>query len=320
MVFSVVVPVYNRPKEIGELLESLIHQDYDSLEIIIVEDGSVTRCKELVRSYQDRLNIHYYYQDNQGQGFARNFGMERATGDYFVLFDSDCIIPPHYFSVLRSALSRTGIDAHGGPDAAAGDFSLFQKAINFSMTSLWTTGGIRGKLKDASRYQARGYNMGMYRAVFKATGGFVDPNRGEDIELSIRIKIMGFRLELVEEAFVYHKRRNSYPSFLAQSFSFGRNRINVSRYHPNSVQLVHFMPLLFLVAFFGWLISLPFLPLLRAPGFAVFGAWTVAVFFSAVVQNKSLWVGLMAILTSYGQLFSYGAGLAWEWVNKMIKN
>lgn len=316
MRFSVVVPVYNRPKEIGELLESLLHQDYSDIEIIIVEDGSSLTAEALAKQYQDRLNIRYYYQDNKGQGFARNFGMEQAKGDYFVLFDSDCIIPPHYFSTLKKAVLERALDAHGGPDAAAQDFSIFQKAINFSMTSLWTTGGIRGKLKDPAKYQARGYNMGMSRAVFQATGGFVDPNRGEDIELSIRIKQMGYRLELIEEAYVYHKRRNTLRSFFAQSFSFGRNRINVSRYHPGSVKPVHLLPLIFLLGWIGWWFFIPFVPLIKALGACFFGLWTLCVLLSAIYQNKSLQVGLLAVITSYGQLFSYGAGILWESILK----
>ncbi len=319
MIFSVVVPVYNRPKELSELLESLLHQDYPGLEVIIVEDGSSQTAEAVAIHYQDRLSLRYYFQDNQGQGFARNFGMEQARGDYFVLFDSDCIIPPHYFSVLQQVILDKGLDAHGGPDAAAQDFSVFQKAINFSMTSLWTTGGIRGKLKDPAKYQARGYNMGMSRDVFQATGGFVDPNRGEDIELSIRIKQTGYRLELVEEAYVYHKRKNTLSSFFAQSFSFGRNRINVSRYHPGSVQLVHLLPLFFLLSWLGWLLSLAFQPGLMVLGAVVFGFWTLGVLVTAAVQNRSLTVGVLAILTSYGQLFSYGAGIFWESIRKVTR-
>lgn len=316
MMFSVVVPVYNRPREVRELLESLLHQDYPALEVIIVEDGSSDTAEAVAKQYQDRLSLRYYLEDNQGQGFARNFGMEQALGDYFVLFDSDCIIPPRYFSILQRAVLDRSLDAHGGPDAAAQDFSIFQKAVNFSMTSLWTTGGIRGKLKDPAKYQARGYNMGMSRTVFQATGGFVDPNKGEDIELSIRIRQMGFRLELIEEAYVYHKRKNTLLSFFEQSFSFGRNRINVSRYHPSSVKLVHLLPLFFLLGWISWLLIAPFFPVLMVIGACIFGLWTLCVLISATVENKSLWVGLLAVFTSYGQLFSYGAGILWESIKK----
>src|SRR5690606_26255598 len=316
MIFSVVVPVYNRPQELHELLESLVNQDYKAFEVLIVEDGSVYTSEEVVKKYQERLRMRYFFQENSGQGFARNFGMEQADGDYYVLFDSDCIIPPGYLSTLYSAIRERMLDAHGGPDAAAKDFSIFQKAINFSMTSFWTTGGIRGKLKDTTKYQARGFNLEMSKEVFAATGGFVDPYRGEDIELSIRITQMGYRLELVEEAYVFHKRKNTLLSFFAQAFSFGRNRINVSRYHPDAVKLVHLLPLFFLVGFIGWLVGGLFIPYLKLLGAVVFGLWTFGLLVTATWQNKSISVGVLAIITSYGQLLSYGMGILWEALKK----
>lgn len=319
MFFSIVVPVYNRPNEIKELLESLVDQEYRQFEVIVVEDGSSETCREIVVSFGKQLQVKYLYQENQGQGFARNYGMINAMGDYFVLFDSDCIIPPHYLKTLNQEIRNQQLDAHGGADGAAVDFSVFQKAINFSMTSFWTTGGIRGKMKNLEKYQARGYNMGFSREVFMATKGFVDPNRAEDIELSIRIKKLGYRLELVKEAYVYHKRKNTFRSFLAQSFSFGRNRINVSRYHPGAVQLVHLLPFLFLVSFVVWLTASLFCPAISYFGGVVFGLWTGGVLLSAGWSNKSLLVGLVAVVTSYGQLFSYGAGLFTEGVIKTFR-
>ncbi len=319
MFFSIVVPVYNRPKEIGELLESLLHLDYKDFEVLIVEDGSSVSCERIVNHYKNTLDIRYFYQENQGQGFARNLGMNEARGDYFVLFDSDCIVPSHYLSTLKHALVERRLDAHGGPDAAAENFSVFQKALDFSMTSLLTTGGIRGKLKDPAKYQARGYNMGLSKAVFQKTKGFIDPNKAEDIELSIRIKKLGYRLELVEEAFVYHKRRNTFTTFLIQSFSFGRNRVNVSRYHPGAVKAVHFLPLFFLLGILGWLFISPFCATLFYLGAAVFGFWTLAVLVAATLEYQSIAVGLVAVVSSYGQLLSYGMGLLFEGIRKMLK-
>lgn len=319
MFFSVVIPVFNRPREIEELLQSLVHQTYKNFEVIVVEDGSTLTSEEAVRSYQDRLKVRYFFQKNQGQGFARNYGMNKAKGDYFVLFDSDCLIPPLYLEILNHSIQERKLDAHGGPDAASMDFSIFQKAINFSMTSFWTTGGIRGKTKKVSTYQARGYNMGISRIVFLATKGFVDPNRGEDIELSIRIKKMGYNLELVKEAFVFHKRKNTFASFLAQSFSFGRNRVNVSRYQSGAIQPVHFLPLLFLLGWLTWMVLFWCYPLWRILGMLFFGFWTVGVLIDATAQNRSLLTGLLAVCTSYGQLFSYGAGFLFEGCYKTIK-
>jgi glycosyltransferase involved in cell wall biosynthesis len=319
MFFSVVIPVYNRPAEIRELLNSLTDQVFIDFEVIIVEDGSSVPCKSVISTFESLLDIRYYYQPNQGQGFARNFGMNRAKGAYFVLFDSDCIVPPHYLQCLYDAIRIRKLDAHGGPDAAREDFSVLQKAINFSMTSWLTTGGIRGKMNQLNNYQARGYNMGFSREVFTNTQGFVDANKGEDIELSIRIKKLGYKLELVKDAFVYHKRKNSFVSFFEQSFSFGRNRVNVSRYHKGSIKMVHFLPMGFLLAWIAWIACAGIDQRVKYLGSLLFGLWTLMVLISSSYLNRSLLVGLYSVLTSYGQLFSYGFGLLWELVRKSRK-
>ena len=319
MLFSVIIPVYNRPLEIKELLKSLVSQTYKNFEIIIVEDGSLFTCEDILGEFKSVLDLNYYFVENMGQGFARNYGMDLANGDYLVLFDSDCIIPPQYLEVLFSALISNNLDAHGGPDAAGQDFSPFQKAINYSMTSYLTTGGIRGKLKDLSKYQARGYNMGLSKLAFKKSGGFMDRNRAEDIELSIRLKKMGFRLELIEEAFVYHKRKNTWKSFFKQSFSFGENRVNVSRFHPDAVKLIHLMPSVFLGGWFMTLCSFYVMKPLFYLGGVVYAVWLFLVFLDSTMQNKSAWVGILSIFTSFSQLSLYGAGMILEAVRKFLR-
>jgi len=316
MFFSIIIPVYNRPQELSELLGSLEGQTYGDFEVIIIDDGSSKKSEAIANGFENRLTIQYHYQENTGQGFARNYGMKLAKGDYFVFFDSDCIIPEDYLNILKSNIERHSLDAHGGPDAALGDFTDLQKAINFSMTSLWTTGGIRGKVVDPRKYQARGYNMGFSRKVYERVGGFRDPNQGEDIELSIRIKKKGFNLQLVKDAFVYHKRRNDYISFLKQSFSFGGNRVNVNRFHPGSIKLVHLMPLFFSIAFLVIVTAYFYNKPMFIIGSVVFGFWTIAVFISGTVANRSVKVGFMSIFTSYGQLFSYGAGLLFKLIKR----
>jgi GT2 family glycosyltransferase len=245
--------------------------------------------------------------------------MSQAKGDFFVILDSDVILPENYLSILKSVLLSRKLDAFGGPDAAASDFSDLQKAMDFAMTSFWTTGGIRGKLKDPSKYQARGFNMGVSRQVFESIGGFVDPNRGEDIEWSIRIKKAGFTLELVEEAFVYHKRKNTLVSFAKQAFSFGRNRVNVSRFHPEAIKLVHWLPtffLLFLLVIGGNFLFFDFYPFLHL---GILGVWGGLVILSSTLKYKSPWVGVLALLTSLVQLCGYGAGLVFELFKKVVK-
>ena len=319
MFFSIIIPVFNRPLEIRELLESLTLQSYKDFEVIIVEDGSIFTCEEIIPLFSEKLKIGYFFIENTGQGFARNFGMEKAKGEYFVLFDSDCIIPSDYLSVLQSAIKNRKLDAHGGPDDAGLEFSSFQKAINYSMTSLLTTGGIRGKLKDPSKYQARGYNMGLSRKAFEVSKGFVDPNKGEDIELSIRLKKLGFRLELVEEAFVYHKRKNTFSTFLKQSNSFGKNRVNVSRYHPDAIKIVHFLPAFFLL---GWLFGISLFLMVSPISFWIlqlYLIWIILVFLDSAIKTRSLVVGVMAIFTSFGQLSFYGAGLIYGLMEKLAR-
>lgn len=320
MYFSIIIPVFNRPDELLELLESLAEQTLPEFEVIVVEDGSDIKSDEVVDSFRGRMDLQYIFQQNTGQGFARNKGMNQANGDFFVILDSDVILPKRYLEVLKEAIYNRNLDAFGGPDAAADDFSNLQKAMDFAMTSFWTTGGIRGKLKDPSKYQARGFNMGVSRKVFEQVGGFVDPNRGEDIEWSIRIKKAGFKLELVEEAFVYHKRKNTLGSFAKQAFSFGRNRVNVSRFHPEAIKLVHLLPTFFLIFLISIGINAIFLKFLLIPHLLILGAWIALVVFSASWRYQSIRVGSLALLSSLIQLCGYGAGLVVELVRKGFRN
>lgn len=319
MFFSVIIPVFNRPSEIVELLTSLSQQTYLDFEVILVEDGSTVKADQVALQFDSELSLKYFFQENQGQGYARNFGMSKAKGDFFVILDSDVILPADYLRILKSAIQERSLDAFGGPDAAAADFSHLQKAMDFAMTSFWTTGGIRGKLKDPSKYQARGFNMGVSRHVFEALGGFVDPNRGEDIEWSIRIKKAGFKLELVEEAYVYHKRKNTLISFAKQAFSFGRNRVNVSRFHPEAIKLVHWLPTFFLLFLLSIVINAVFFQIFLIPHLLILGAWGVAVIWGASWKYQSILVGNLALMTSIVQLCGYGAGLIVELIRKIFR-
>lgn len=320
MFFSVIIPVFNRPSELFELLQSLTQQTFCGFEVVVIEDGSDIKSDQVVASFRDRLNLQYLVQENTGQGFARNNGMKLAKGHFFIILDSDVILPSCYLEVLQKAIVSRNLDAFGGPDAAASDFSILQKAMDFAMTSFWTTGGIRGKLKDPSKYQARGFNMGVSRRVFEKIGGFVDPNRGEDIEWSIRIKKSGFKLELVEEAFVYHKRKNTLWSFAKQAFSFGRNRVNVSRFHPEAIKLVHLLPTFFLIFLISIVVNAAFFKFLLIPHLLILFVWAALIVVSASLKNQSILVGELALLTSLIQLCGYGAGVVVELVRKGFEN
>ncbi len=319
MFFSVIIPVFNRPVEAKELLKSISCQSEFDFEVILIEDGSEITSEKVAEEYSMKIPVHYLFQENQGQGFARNNGMKIAKGDFFVILDSDVILPKDYLANLKRAILTSKLDAFGGPDAADQSFTPLQKAMDFAMTSFLTTGGIRGKLKDPSKFQARGFNMGVSREVFNQTGGFLDPNRAEDIEWSMRIKKAGFRLELVHEAFVYHKRKNTLKSFARQAFSFGRNRVNVSRFHPEAIQVVHLMPALFLLFCISMGLAIIISKAIFGMQLLILGTWSVLILISASQKFKSFNTGILSLITSFVQLLSYGLGLIWESFIKLAK-
>ena len=312
--FSVIVPVYNRPAEVDDLLRSLVEQTDHDFEVMIVEDGSTVPCKEVVDRYVGQVDVHYYYKDNEGRSVARNYGIERASGDYFVFFDSDCMIPRDYFCKLRNALVRDYVPCFGGPDAAGDDFTDLQKAISFSMTAFLTTGGIRGGKVQLEKFVPRSFNMGYSREVWQQVGGFREMF-SEDIDMSTRIRQAGFAIRLIREAFVYHKRRTSLAKFARQTHVFGMSRITLKLLYPDSLKLVHTLPALFtlgcaalvvLALCWRWWAILP-IPI-----------YAVLLWVSALVATKSLKIASMAVVTSFVQLWSYGAGFIRAWVWKIL--
>lgn len=310
--YSVIVPIYNRPVEMKELLESLCEQTYKKFELLVIEDGSTETCEEYVNQFKDSLDIKYYFKPNSGQGFSRNYGYERANGEYFIVFDSDCLIPSHYFEEVNNSLNDNWLDAFGGPDAAHESFTPIQKAISYSMTSLFTTGGIRGNKKHIGPYHPRSFNMGISRAVWEKTQGYILPKKGEDIEFSIRIIENGFKTGLIENAFVYHKRRTSLGQFYKQLHFFGTARINIYRFFKSELKLVHFFPLAFTLFIF----SLPVLALtsgvLLTLGLVVLELFLILNFADSAIKNRSIKVGFLSVFTSFIQLFAYGMGFMKE--------
>ena len=302
---SLIIPVFNRPREVEELLESLALQSNKDFEVVIVEDGSSEKCEDIVDLYREKLNIQYFFKENSGPGQSRNYGFERAKGNYCVFLDSDCVIPGGYVEIVKNALETDFVDAFGGPDKAHKDFSNLQKAINYSMTSFFTTGGIRGGSEKLDKFYPRSFNMGYSREVFKSTGGFSKMRFGEDIDMSIRILKKGFKTRLIKEAYVYHKRRTSLRQFFKQVTNSGIARISLYKRHPESLKMVHFAPAAFtigtialigLAVFFSALFLLPL-------AFHI-----LLLFIDSSFRNKSLTIGLTSILTSYIQLFGYGTG------------
>lgn len=316
--YSAIIPLYNRPDEIDELLESLTHQTYTHFEVVIIEDGSVHDARAIIEKYRSRLQIQYHFKENGGQGFARNKGFELAKGEYFIIFDSDAIIPAHYFEEVEGFLNTSYVDAFGGPDAAHDSFTPIQKAISYSMTSLFTTGGIRGREKHVGQFHPRSFNMGLSRKVYETVGGFKITRMGEDIEFSIRMIQNGFSTALIPKAFIYHKRRTSVAQFYKQLHFFGRARINISRFYPKELKLVHLFPVFFVIGFWMWIISaFVFSPIFNF-GLWVFSVYYLAIFLESATQNKSLYIGILSVVTSFIQLYAYGIGFLSEWKTKLL--
>jgi len=308
MFFSIIIPLYNRPQEIDELLYTLTQQTYTQFEVLVIEDGSKNDARQLVESYNDKLDITYYFKDNEGQGFSRNYGFARAKGDYFVIFDSDCLVPPDYFKIVKNYLFEHRLDAYGGPDAAHKSFTPVQKAISYSMTSPFTTGGIRGNKKHIGQFHPRSFNMGISREVWKKTGGFILTRLGEDIELSIRIHSLGFKIGLIPDAVVYHKRRTNLKQFYKQLHFFGRARINVYKHFPNELKLVHFFPALFTVFLFFTIVANTFNLRIADLCNLLLAVYILLIFFHSWIVNKSVKIAFLSIFTSIVQLVAYGLG------------
>jgi len=312
---SFVIPVFNRPGETEELLRSLALQDEQDFEVIIVEDGSDISSEPLVEEYREQLDIRYFYRENSGPGPSRNFGCEKAAGEYLIFLDSDCLLPATYLLSVREALSKNYTDAFGGPDRAHKDFTRLQKAINFSMTSFLTTGGIRGGNEKMGKFHPRSFNMGISREVFDSTGGFSNMRFGEDVDLSIRILEKGFTTQLIREAFVYHKRRTSLRQFFKQVYNSGIARINLYKRHPGTLKLVHAAPALFTL---GVLLLLLLSPLLSWFLLAPVLVHILLLFLAATLTSRSLSVGALGLVTSYTQLFAYGAGFLHAFWRRII--
>ncbi|MEG0500280.1 MAG: glycosyltransferase [Rikenellaceae bacterium] len=317
MLLSIIVPVYNRVEEMKELLQSLSEQQNRDFEVIVVEDGSTETSESVVNDYSSRLLIRYFTKPNSGPGLSRNFGAEHSSGEYLVFLDSDCVVPPQYTQVLHDYLDCNRVDTFGGPDAASEEFSDFQKAVSYSMTSFFTTGGIRGGKRKLDRFFPRSFNMGYRRETYNQYGGFSSMRIGEDMELSYRLVEKGCSSVLIPQAYVYHKRRSTSKSFFRQVFRFGMTRINLYLRYPSTLKLVHFLPSLFTIyTAIAVLITLFFSRFALVPVFLIALIW----FLNSTMINRSVNVGILSIKTSFIQLFGYGSGLLYgAWIRLVLK-
>lgn len=315
--FSFIIPVYNRPDELAELLSCLTAQTYQNFEVVVVEDGSKLRSEAVVKQFSEILEISYFEKKNDGQGFARNDGMARARGDWFVILDSDALIEPVYLDIVNREIDRQRLDFYGGPDRDHPSFTPIQRAISYAMTSVFTTGGIRGKANNAGgTFHPRSFNLGLSRDVWEKTGGFRITRMGEDIIFSITALRMGFKSALLPDAFIYHKRRTNFGAFFRQLKFFGRARINISRFYPDELKLVHAFPALFTL----WLFSFPLQFLLFRPLFwlsvGMLGVYSLLLLVDAFRKTSSLRIAILSLAAAFVQLTGYGLGFLSEGYKK----
>ena len=329
MKYSIIVPVFNRPDEVDELLESLCQQTLKDFEVIIVEDGSKKPCKDVCDKYADILDLHYYYKDNSGPGQSRNYGAERASGKWLIVLDSDVVLPEGYMQAVADG-TRDGLSAWGGPDAAHESFTPVQKAISYSMTSFFTTGGIRGGKAKLDKFFPRSYNMGILHDVYQQLGGFSKMRFGEDIDFSYRIVEAGYQTRLIPEAWVWHKRRTDFRKFFRQVYNSGIARINLMKRHPGTLKLVHLLPTVFTAGVIGlvlisavgralmhyvdreqfyWMCFAPWIPIIL---------YSVIIFIDSTIKNRSLYVGLLSIPAAFTQLMGYGLGFIESWWKRCV--
>ncbi len=317
MKYSIIVPVYNRPDEVDELLASLLHQEEKDFEVIVVEDGSQVPCGDVCQRYAGQMELRYYEKPNSGPGQSRNYGAERAKGEYLLILDSDVVVPPGYLKAISEDLERQPADAFGGPDCSHPSFTDIQKAISYSMTSFFTTGGIRGGKKKLDKFYPRSFNMGIRRDVYLRLGGFSRMRFGEDIDFSIRIFQAGCHCRLFPGAWVWHKRRTDFRKFWRQVFNSGIARINLYKKYPDSLKLVHLLPMVFTVGVAALLLLAlvlcapwPLLPLLF---------YALIVFLDASAKEKSPKIGLLSIAAAFIQLTGYGCGFLQAWWRRCVR-
>lgn len=312
--YSVIIPVYNRPDEVDELLESLSHQTLKDFEVLVVEDGSSVPCKEVADKYRLSMEVRYYAKPNSGPGQTRNYGAERSRGEYLLILDSDCILPEGYLQAVEAELEREPADAFGGPDRAHASFTPVQKAINYAMTSFFTTGGIRGGKKKMDNFYPRSFNMGVRADVYKALGGFSNMRFGEDIDFSIRIFKNGYRCRLFPGAWVWHKRRTDFRKFFKQVHNSGIARINLYKKYPESLKLVHLLPAVFTVG-----VVLVLLASLVCPwSLLLLLMFALVIFLDSSLRNRRVWIGALSVGAAFIQLTGYGSGFLRAWWKRCV--
>lgn len=317
MHYSFIIPVFNRPDEVFNLLESIAALQGDiSHDVVVIEDGSTLKCDTVCNRFRESVPIAYHFKPNSGPGDSRNYGMRMASGNYFIILDSDCIVPPDYLIAVDSALIKEFVHCYGGPDAAHERFSNLQKAINYSMTSFLTTGGIRGGKIQLDRFQPRSFNMGISKEAFERSGGFGRIHPGEDPDLTMRLWDLGYRTSLIPDAFVYHERRISWQLFYKQVNKFGMVRVILIKWHRGSSRLSYWFPTIFTLGIIAALI----MALLGFPYLLyLYSLYTLLLIIQSAFQN-GLVVGLLSAVAAWIQFTSYGWGFFKSWFTIRVLN
>ena len=321
MKFSIIIPVFNRPDEIKDLIQSIVDQKYRDIEIIVIEDGSTITSSDIINSFKNKINLQYHETSNQGPGLARNHGVKFANAEWIIFFDSDCTIPKNYFYEVDEFLkSNTEVDFFGGPDKSNKSFSFLQKAINYSMTSMLTTGGIRGSKYTVDKFLPRSFNMGMKKKNFLQVGGFSSMRFGEDLDLTYRLLSSGAKSSIIKTAYVYHKRRNNLIGFFNQIFSSGSARVKLNQKHKGTFRFFHLLPSLFFI-FFVFMcllllfkIDFNFIFLIQF----IYGIYFMLIFLESSILNKNPLVGLLSVITTFTQFFAYGTGYLKAWIKNYL--
>ena len=321
MKFSIIIPVFNRPDEIKDLIQSIVDQKYRDIEIIVIEDGSSITSNDIINSFKNKINLQYHEISNQGPGLARNQGVKFANAEWIIFFDSDCTIPKNYFYEVDEFLkSNTEVDFFGGPDKSNKSFSFLQKAINYSMTSILTTGGIRGSKYTVDKFLPRSFNMGMKKKNFLQVGGFSSMRFGEDLDLTYRLLSSGAKSSIIKTAYVYHKRRNNLIGFFNQIFSSGSARVKLNQKHKGTFRFFHLLPSLFFI-FFVFMcllllfkIDFNFIFLIQF----IYGIYFMLIFLESSILNKNPLVGLLSVITTFTQFFAYGTGYLKAWIKNYL--
>lgn len=324
--FSVIIPSYNRADEVIDLLRSLQAQtcEHSRFEVLVIDDGSTDATEQKVNELASQVDFHlrFFRRNHEGPGPARNFGMSQAEGEYFLFIDSDCQADANWLKEIDEAITKEAPDAFGGPDSVLDSFTPLQKAIDYSMTSFLTTGGMRGhSQKRLAKFYPRSFNMGIRREVYEKLGGMGNLRHGQDIEFSRRIVASGAKVIYIPNAIVYHKRRTSLRKFFRQMFNWGVARINLSYLDAGNLEPLHFIPA---IAAVGYTL-LTIFTLLTGLAWKIWVAITVLallicgyIFIDSSIRYRSVKVGWLAPIFAVCQIFAYGYGFTYNYVRRKI--